>query len=290
MIYDCRPLANKIKDDIRQLVESTGIRPFLSVVSVGDDPASDIYMRNKKKACEAIGAGFRHTKLNNGVSLFSIQSNIEYEQSQCGATGVVLQLPLPKLYSSYDVNAAVNSISMMCDVDALTTGNRAMLQSGTAPSDPMQFFVKPCTALGVMAVLSDKGIGCKLDGAHVVLIGRSQLVGEPLYKMLLNMNATVTTCHSHTVNLRSITKTADILIVAAGVPGLIGKDDIKEGAVVIDVGINYVDGKMCGDVRTEEVADKASFVTPVPRGIGQMTTAMLVKQLFDMEANKYNEI
>ncbi len=239
--------------------------PCLTVILVGDNPASVSYVKGKEKACASVGIESRMITLPADISQSELESVVRKCSDDPSVDGILVQLPLPK---GLDEDRVIMCIDPGKDVDGLHPMNVGNFHSGRP------CFV-PCTPNGVMELL--KRMGCNPDGLRAVVVGRSRLVGAPVAKLLLNQNATVTTCHSHTKNLREITKQADILIAAVGRPRMMDASYIKEGAYVIDVGVNRVDGHLCGDVDFESMKDIAAGITPVPKGVGPMTITMLLQ-------------
>ncbi len=254
------------KQDFSRLIKGFTDKLKLVVIQVGNDAASCVYVRNKGKLCEEVGILFEHIKYDD-ISEEELITKIGELNVDDTVTGILVQLPLPE---HIDEKKVIESISPLKDVDGLTSYNMGNLFSGNDS-------LVPCTALGVMEILGFTGYD--LDGARVVIVGRSKLVGLPLVSLLLKKNATVTVCHSHTKNLKDITALADVLIVAVGKKELIKEDFVKTGAVVIDVGINRVEGKLYGDCEFESIADKCSFITPVPGGVGPLTVVMLINNV-----------
>lgn len=249
-------------------------RPRLEVVLVGDDPASLSYVKGKSKASEVSGIDFKLHHLAADIDQKTLEDTIAAIDRDATVDGILLQLPLPKHLNE---KAALAMISDAKDVDGLKLLNKGKLFIGE--SGP-----RPCTPKGVMAMLDHCQV--TIEGARAVVIGRSQLVGLPLAKMLLDRNATVTVCHSKTRDLQKITKEADILIVAIGRAKMIDRSFVKAGAVVIDVGVNRIDGHLCGDVDFEDVKDLASIITPVPKGVGPMTIASLMQNTLEAYEEK----
>ena len=271
MIIYGRELALRYKADIREKVnkyKEEGKRiPKLGVILVGDNPASVSYVKGKRKACEDTGMAFELKELKDTVSQDELIAEIEKWNDDETIDGILVQLPLPE---GIDENAVIEHIDHKKDVDGLTSYNAGKLFLGE------DGFV-PCTPLGVMAILKEMNVD--LEGKNAVVIGRSSLVGLPVSKLLLNKHATVTVCHSRTKNLKEIASRADVLVVAIGKARFINHEYVKEGAFVIDVGVNRVDGKLCGDVDFNDVIDKVSMITPVPKGVGPMTIAMLMNNV-----------
>ncbi len=255
----------KIKKDVEQL-RSKGIVPGLAAVLVGDNPASQVYVRNKRKACEEAGIYSEEHKLPADLKQEELVKLVNDLNIDKKINGILIQLPLPK---HIDSKVILECVSPDKDVDGFHPYNVGRLTVG----DPI---FSPCTPYGVVVLLEHYGI--KMDGMNAVVIGRSNIVGKPVALMLINRNATVTVCHSRTKDLKERCREADILIVAAGRPRMIRGDMVKEGAVVVDVGINREDnGGLVGDVDFEEASKRAGWITPVPGGVGPMTIAMLLK-------------
>lgn len=275
VILDGKKLRDKILSDLAVRIDKLAIKPTLAVILVGENPASQIYVNNKKKTAEQIGIRSIVLKYSNDVTEQEIIDKIEELNSDKNVTAVLVQLPLPEHLSK---NNIINAISPQKDVDGFTPYNFGKLFSGEKP------YVYPCTPKGILLLLEEYKI--EIEGRHVVIIGRSNIVGKPLSQMLLNKNATVTVCHSKTQNLSEITKTADILISAVG-KNLVGEKMLKSGCVVIDVGIfKDESGKTRGDVDFENAVNTASFITPVPGGVGPMTIASLMLntvELFELD-------
>ena len=264
-IIDGKALAAKCKARIKEDVERLSGRPGLAVIIVGDNPASRVYVRNKEKACRETGILSRTYELPEGVSQPELEALIVSLAADERVHGILLQLPLPE---GLDAGSALAKIPPSKDVDGFSAENLGRLVRGEKA-------LVACTPLGVMKLLESAGISPA--GKRAVVLGRSETVGKPLALLLLNADATVTVCHSRTENLKEICREADILVSAVGKPGFVTEDMVKEGAVVIDVGINRgADGKLCGDVDFERVAPRTSYITPVPGGVGPMTVAMLL--------------
>ena len=258
-------LRSKFKEEIGQRRAEGKKVPCLSVILVGDNPASQSYVKSKANACRDVGIENRTIVLDAGISQAELEEAVRKENDNPEVDGILIQLPLPE---GFDEQAALDVISPEKDVDGLHPVNAGALVLNR------EGFV-PCTPLGVMEILKEAGL-TDLSGKTAVVCGRSNLVGKPLSLLLQKANATVTTVHSRTPDMKKICSQADILVAARGVPELIEADYVKEGAVVIDVGINRVDGKLKGDVNFDSVKDKASFITPVPKGVGPMTVCMLL--------------
>ena len=263
-------LSKQIKEDIREKIASyieTGKRPpCLVTILVGDNPASKVYINNKEKACNSVGIVNETIKLPEHTSEYDLLDLIDFYNYDKYTDGILVQLPLPIHINTENI---LNSIVPHKDVDGFHPDNVAKLWLG-------QDCIKPCTPQGIIDLLDYGNID--LRGKHVVVLGRSNIVGLPVAKMCLDRNATVTICHSKTENLKEVTRTADVLIVAIGKPKFVNNSHLKPGAVVIDVGINRDEnGKLCGDVDFDSISLKASYATPVPGGVGPMTIACLLK-------------
>ena len=259
-----RDLRARVAEEVAAFRRTTGIIPGLATILVGGDPASEVYVRNKRTAVTAAGMADLHHHLDADISQSAIAELIAKLAADDTVSGILLQLPLPK---GFDSASLIDLIPSVKDVDGLTTLSAGLLARGVAG-------LRPCTPTGVMTLIDSTGID--LDGATAVVVGRSELVGGPMSRLLLERNATVTVAHSHTRDLEGVTSSADVLVVAAGVPALIGANHIKQGAVVIDVGIHRTDLGLIGDVRFNEVLDRAGWITPVPGGVGPMTIAVLM--------------
>jgi len=257
----------KIKE-FTNIVNNISDKLKLVVIQVGNDPASSVYVNNKKIFCEKTGILFEHIKYED-VTEEELISKIEVLNSDASVTGILVQLPLPK---HLDEQKVIDAINPLKDVDGLTTINSGKLYVGKKG-------LVPCTAKGVIAILDSENID--LNGKNVVVVGRSKLVGLPLVKLLLDRNATVTVCHSRTLDLKEKTLSADILIVAIGKKHFITADFVKKDAIVIDVGINRVEGKLYGDCDFDNIKDKCLAITPVPGGVGPLTITMLISNVID---------
>lgn len=286
MILSGKELSDRIKSQLAEEVATFpakyGRVPHLAVVLVGDDPASATYVRNKGKACEKIGINNTTIHLSAETSEEALLEQIRLLNEDEGVDGVLVQLPLPE---HIDELKALYAIAREKDVDGFHPENVAALwRRRTEPELNPQYCV-PCTPRGIIRLL--KAGEVEISGKRAVVVGRSNIVGLPVSKLLLNENATVTICHSHTQDLGSITREADILIVAVGCAHLISADMVKEGAVVIDVGMNRdSEGKLCGDVDFQNVQNKASIITPVPGGVGPMTICSLMENTIDCFINR----
>jgi methylenetetrahydrofolate dehydrogenase (NADP+)/methenyltetrahydrofolate cyclohydrolase len=269
-IIDGKALALRIRggvaEQVKKLKAGKGVDPKLSVVLVGDDPASQVYVRNKEKACAEAGIVSETHRIASSVKQKELIELIRKLNRERSVHGVLVQLPLPK---HIDPVAVLNEISPDKDVDGLHPVNMGKLLKGEA----LRFV--PCTPQGIMAMILSTGT--EIKGKEAVVVGRSNIVGKPVALLLLKEHATVTICHSRTRDLGEVVRRADILIAAVGSPRIIHGDMVKEGAVVIDVGMNRVEGKLVGDVDYEKARERASFITPVPGGVGPMTIAMLLK-------------
>ncbi len=261
----------ELKDKISSFIKTSGIKPKLAAVLVGDDPASKLYINIKRKTCSEIGIGSILVDLDKNITKSKLLKEIETLNKDKSVNGILLQLPLPRDLQPYTTEF-IEQIDPIKDVDGLHPINRGKL------FDYNEDFV-PCTPKGIVTLLEHYNI--EIQSKNVVIINRSNLVGKPLIFMLLKRNATVTVCHSYTKNLDSHTKKADILIVAVGKSKFITKEKVKEGVVIIDVGISRENGKLSGDVDFEGVFDKCSWITPNPGGVGPMTVSFLLQNTFN---------
>ena len=268
-IISGKVVSQRIKDELKEEVKALnakGIFPGLAVIIVGDDPASRVYVNSKKKACEEIGVYSEEYALPAVTSEEDLLQLVETLNNEPKINGILVQLPLPK---HIDEETVINAISPKKDVDAFHPSNVGKIMIGN-------YDFLPCTPAGVMELIKESGID--VSGKECVIVGRSNIVGKPQAMLLLHANGTVTICHSRTQDLKAKTKNADILVAAVGIPNFITGDMIKEGAVVIDVGINRIaDKKLVGDVEFDSAEKVASAITPVPGGVGPMTIAMLMK-------------
>lgn len=269
---DGKNLSSLVKEEIKTEIDLYKNIPCLAVISVGEDSASKIYINNKKKSCEEVGIAFMSIHFDAEAKEKDIISKIEELNEDKNVSGIIVQLPLPSKFDEYKL---LNTVSVEKDVDGLTDLSKGRAYMNTS-------FI-PCTAKGIMKLFDYYKID--LESKLVVIVGRSDLVGKPVARECLKRNATVIICHSKTKNLKDLTKQADILVAAAGKKYLIDKTMVKKDAVVIDVGINYEDTKIYGDVN-KDVEDVASYMTPVPGGVGPMTVVMLLKNT--LEAFKNN--
>ena len=266
-ILDGKVMSDELRAEIAKRVaglKKRGVMPGLAVILVGNDPASEIYVRNKGKGCEETGIYSRTIHLPEDTTQEELESEIGKLNADPAIHGILVQLPLPK---QLDEQAALAKILPEKDVDGFHLINAGHMMTGTEG-------VIACTPRGALHMIKSTGID--LNGKEAVVIGRSNIVGKPMAMLLLRENCTVTICHSRTKNLVEHTRRADILVAAVGKAGFVTADMVKPGAVVIDVGINRVDGKVCGDVDFEHVKEKASWITPVPGGVGKMTITMLL--------------
>ncbi|MBE6584157.1 MAG: bifunctional methylenetetrahydrofolate dehydrogenase/methenyltetrahydrofolate cyclohydrolase FolD [Ruminococcaceae bacterium] len=256
----------EIADDVAAFKEKHGIAPGLAVIIVGSDPASQVYVRNKKRACEEVGFYSESYELSEDTTQEQLIALIDKLNSDEKIHGILVQLPLPKHLNETEILLKIRPEK---DVDAFHPYNVGKIMIG-------DYDLLPCTPAGVMVLLERSGVEVK--GKRCVVIGRSNIVGKPMAMLLLHAHGTVTVCHSRTQNLSEICRQADILVASIGKPEFVSGDMVKEGAVVVDVGINRLDnGKLVGDVNFAEVEPKASFITPVPGGVGPMTITMLLK-------------
>lgn len=268
-IMDGKAVAGKIRARIKAEVANLKMKPGLAAVLVGKNPASQVYVQIKRKTCDEVGIYSELYKLPEETTEKELLQLIDKLNKSEKIHGILVQLPLPKHISEEKV---LEAIALEKDVDGFSLVNVGRLASGREAA-------VPCTPKGVIRLLEEYSID--LAGKNAVVIGRSNIVGKPTALLLLNRNATVTICHSKTADLPHYTKKADILIAAVGKPKLVTADMVKEGAVVIDVGINRVDGKLAGDVDFEPVSKKAAYITPVPGGVGPMTVAMLIENTLE---------
>ncbi len=279
VILDGKMLSAKFRENLKketaELKAKTGKMPGIAVILAGDDPASNVYVNSKEKA--AVEAGFYSVveRVSADVTTEDLLSLVNKYNNDDKIHGILVQLPLPK---SCDEKTILRAIRAEKDVDGFHPYNVGLLNIG-------EDCLMPCTPFGIMNIMADYGI--ELTGKNAVVIGRSNIVGKPIAAMLIKSNATVTICHSKTKDLPTVCANADILVAAIGKPKFVTKEFVKDGAVVIDVGINRVDGKLCGDVDFEDVKDMVSYITPVPKGVGPMTIAMLLENT--MESYKRRE-
>ena len=280
-IIDCKAIASTIKEEARitaSVLRSHGCIPTIVVIQVGDDPASNIYIRNKQKACEQCGIQFLHQHFPATISRAELRKHILDLNANSSVHAVMVQCPLPE-----HLKDCPQYIHPDKDVDGITASSQGWLMLG----EP--FYPVPCTARGIEDALVSAYGKCPLSGEHVVIIGRSSIVGKPTALNLLSRDCTVTVCHSRTKNLADITRQADILVSAVGKAGFVTADMVKPGATVIDVGINRLDnGKVVGDVAFDEVEKVAGAITTVPGGIGVLTVANLVRNVVELAQTAWN--
>ena len=266
-IIDGKKVSLKLKEELKEKVSKLKVKPKLVVISVGDNPASKVYVRQKEKCATYVGFEYLHLHFDT-ISDDKLVKEIEKLNNDKTVSGMIVQLPLPK---GMDEKRIVNTISPEKDVDGLSYINAGKLLNN-------EECLASCTPAGIMELL--KAYNIDPCGKNVVVIGRSILVGKPMVNLMVNANATVTLCHSKTVDIEKITRRADILVVAIGKPNYVTKNMVKRGAIVIDVGINRVDDKLVGDVDYNDVYSKVKLITPVPGGVGPMTVIMLMKNVY----------
>lgn len=278
-IINGKEVSLKVKNEVREKVlelRAKGIQTGLAVVIVGDNPASRVYVNSKKKACEEVGFNSFEYAMPQETTQQELLELVEKLNNDPSVDGILVQLPLPE---QIDENAIINAISPDKDVDAFHPSNVGKIMIG-------EYAFLPCTPAGIMELIDSTGV--EIAGKSCVVIGRSNIVGKPMSMLLLHRSGTVTICHSKTKNLKEICSQADILVAAVGRPNFVTADMVKEGAVVIDVGINRMeDKKLCGDVDFEAVSEKAGWITPVPGGVGPMTIAMLMKNTLTASLRKH---
>jgi methylenetetrahydrofolate dehydrogenase (NADP+)/methenyltetrahydrofolate cyclohydrolase len=276
MIIDGEAIAKAIRAElaerVTELTPRLGRPPGLAVVLVGDDPASAVYVRNKERAAAQVGLASRVIRMPATSSTSDVLAAVDALNDDPAVDGFLVQLPLP---DGVDEAAVTQRIAATKDADGLHPNNLGRLLAGLPGP-------RPCTPSGVLALLDAAGV--ELEGIRAVVVGRSTIVGKPVAAMLLERNATVTICHSRTRDLEAVVREADVLVAAVGRPALIRGEWIAEGAAVIDVGMNRVDGKLCGDVEFEAAAARAGAITPVPGGVGPMTVAMLIRNTVEAAA------
>ena len=281
-IIDGKALSEKVLKEIEkehsELEKKVGRKAGLAVIIVGENPASQIYVRNKIRACEKVGFHSETIRLDENITEENLLLEIEKLNNNSNIDGILVQLPIPKHIDGLKI---INAISAEKDVDGFHTTNIGKMMIG----DETGFL--PCTPAGVVHMFEEYNIN--LEGKDVLVIGQSNIVGKPMTLLLIKKRATVQVCNSKTKNLSEKLQKADVVVAAAGSPKLVKASDVKEDVVVIDVGINRVDGKLCGDVDFEEVSKKASFITPVPGGVGPMTIAMLIKNTFKSYKQKIDK-
>ncbi len=281
-IIDGKKIALNLKENLKKEVEflkKKDVVVCLCVILVGDDPASRIYVNSKKRTCEELGIVSKEIILKEDVGQDFLVKTIQELNEDASVNGILVQLPLPK---NFDEEKIINVISPFKDVDCFNLQNVAKLMT-------KNFCFVPCTPAGIISLIKETNVN--LEGKNCVIVGRSNIVGKPMFLMMLNENATVTICHSKTSNLNDITKKADILIVAIGKANFIDKSMVKEGAIVIDVGINRLENKkIVGDVLFDEVEKIAGFITPVPGGVGPMTVVKLMENVINAAKMQNNII
>lgn len=266
-LLDGKKIKEEKLEELKSEISSLDRKPGIVVIQVGNNDSSNIYIKNKEKMALSLGCNFEHIKFDEDVNEDLILSKIDKLNEDKTIDGIIVQMPLP---SHLNTSKILNRVDYKKDIDGLTDYNAGLLfhnKNGFTP----------CTPKGIMEML--KYYNINVSGKHVVIVGRSDLVGKPLSILMLNNNATVSICHSYTSNLSEITNKADILISAVGKKNIINSSMIKEGCIVIDVGITRIDGKIYGDVNFDDVKDKASYMTPVPGGVGQMTVLSLFQNL-----------
>lgn len=265
-IIDGKAISAAVKEQVRDEIARDNLKVGLAVVIVGDDPASRVYVNNKKKACEFCGIKSYEYALPAETSQEELLELVDTLNADANVNGILVQLPLPK---HLDEKAVIERISPDKDVDAFHESNVGRIMIGN-------YSFLPCTPAGCMELIHSTGV--EVSGKECMVIGRSNIVGKPMAMLLLHENGTVTVCHSKTRDLAEVCRRADILVAAVGRPNFVTADMVKPGAVVIDVGINRLDnGKLCGDVKFDEVSEVAGWITPVPGGVGPMTIAMLMR-------------
>lgn len=274
---DGKIISTEIKEELKAEIKTYMIKPCLAVIQIGNDEASNVYISAKQKACSEVGIYLKHIKFDENSREIEIINKIIELNNDEYVHGILLQLPIPEKFNEEKL---INYISRNKDVDGLTDINVGKLINNKK-------CLVSCTPQGIIKLLEESGVS--IPGKNVVIVGRSKLVGKPLISLFLNNDATVTVCHSKTNNLKEFTKNADILVVAVGKKHLITEDMVKKDSVVIDVGINRIDGKLYGDVDYENVKNKVSLITPVPGGVGPMTVAMLLCNVNTVYKNLNNK-
>lgn len=281
MIMDGKSIKNKILDELKDNVNKLEIKPSFAVIQVGNNEASNVYVKQKQKMAEYVGYDCLYLKLDDDISEADLLKKIAELNNNKNIHGIMVQMPLPDHINS---NVIQNAVLPIKDIDGLSDMNAGMLFHS---KDSLY----SCTPYGVMELL--KRYEIEVTGKHAVIVGKSNLVGKPMAMMLANEDATVTLCHSKTKNLSKYTLDADILIVAVGIPRLITRDMVSEGSIVIDVGINRLEDGLCGDVDFDNVYDKVRYITPVPGGVGPMTVAILgmnVLKAYNMQISMNNDL
>lgn len=275
-LLDGKKIKQEKVEELKEEISNLKRKPGIVVIQVGNDEASNVYVKNKEKTALDLGCNFEHIKFEEDISEDILLAKIDKLNEDSNVDGIIVQMPLPK---HLNTNKIQNRVSYKKDIDGLTDLNAGLLFHN-------KDCLIPCTPKGIMEMLNYYNIN--VSGKHVVIVGRSELVGRPLMSLMLNNNATVTICHSYTNNMEKITKKADILICAVGKKHIITPEMVKKGAVVIDVGINRENGKLYGDVDFDNVKVKASYITPVPGGVGQMTVLSLYQNL--LKAYRLNNL
>lgn len=270
-IIDGKKLSTKILDNLASKLIGFKVKPHLVVILVGEDSASQLYVGMKEKMAQKLGMLSSVIRYPQNTDEKTVLNKINELNNDTNVHAILVQLPLPKQISEQNV---IQAISPQKDVDGFTPENIGKISIGVKP------YAYPCTPKGILSLLEEYNI--EIPGKHVVIVGRSNIVGKPMAQMMLNKNATVTICHSHTKNLAEITKTADILISAVGKHKIISREMIKPDCVLIDVGTSKIDNKTVGDMDFENLVDLASFITPVPGGVGPMTIASLMENTFEL--------
>lgn len=270
-ILDGKKLSQKILEHLAQRVAKLDKKPHLVVILVGEDPASQLYVGMKEKKANQLGMISTVLKYPHNTDEKTILKKIDELNNDIDVCAILVQLPLPEHINSLNV---IQAIAPQKDVDGINPENIGKISIGLEP------YAYPCTPKGILSLLEEYDINP--SGKHVVIVGRSNIVGKPLAQMMLNKNATVTICHSKTQNLSDIIKTADILVSAVGKYKIIRKEMIKSGSVIIDVGTSKINGKTCGDVDFENILDNVSYITPVPGGVGPMTIASLMENTYEL--------
>lgn len=276
-VIDGKLLASKLREDLKQEIELNNLHPGLAIIYIGSNAASGVYVRNKMNVCKELGIECNLYKFDSDVKEQDIIDKIKMLNDDKKVHGIIIQSPVPKGYNEDLLNSY---IAKEKDVDGFGIYNMGCLASNKEE-------IKSATPYGIIKMLESENV--LIEGKNVVIVGRSKIVGRPMALMFLNRDATVTIAHSKTKNLKDITKKADILVVAIGKPGFIKKDYVKKGAIIIDVGINRIDGKIVGDVDFLNVKKKASLITPVPGGVGPMTITMLLSNVVEMAKKQRNE-
>ena len=267
-LLDGKIIKKEILEDLKVKISKIDDKLCLTVIEIGDNEASKVYIRQKEKMCESLGIDFRHIKYSSDITTEEVLDKITELNNDTSVTGILVQMPVP---SHIDSKRIQDTIDPNKDVDGLNYINVGKLIQNNETG------IVPCTASGIIDILNYYKI--PIEGQRAVVVGRSHLVGRPVSNLLINNNATVTVCHSKTKNLKSITKNADILVVAIGHPQMIDDSYIKKGVTIIDVGINRIGEQLVGDINHDKVKDLASYITPVPGGVGQLTIANLAKNI-----------